>query len=58
MEINYGNVSRFLQNTVASPYEALIKPSDEEKKEAVLAQKAFKLLGIYKQKKETDGIRF
>ena len=41
MEINYGYVTRLNEvqgGTVASPYEALIKPTDEEKKEAVLAK--------------------
>ena len=59
MEINYGNVARLSQvdgTEVSSPYEALIKPSDEEKKEAVLAkqkdfQKSYWAL-ISKKKKQ------
>lgn len=59
MEINYGNVTRLSQvdgTEVSSPYEALIKPSDEEKKEAVLAkqkdfQKSYWAL-ISKKKKQ------
>ena len=64
MEINYGKINSEISEvggiTISSPYEALVKPTDEDKKEVISSKQIeFKqpLLRINRQK-ETGVIRW